>query len=660
MEEQIFEPPPKQRRLLDSHSQHHELRELVHRLTKVPLSDFYRKSTVQTVWLHFARFADLLRQSSFQGNDDRFLLAQVHGMLLQWLDFIVTQQPPRDITTQDESGIVKVTLSAVQICRCLKEVYRCSPNLYQFEGLLILVRAFLTTTQQTSTNVQTPLPILHTVRDVTLQTDADQLPTSLKQRFVLALLDLSSSRDEDSKLTKTSDCDKSEVLNTDCGSASTMNLTILSHLAGTKLTSDSDCISKLAQIALLSFSEDHPSVGDAAMNSGGDLFRLQCLFRLPAFQPDVDVMMVTLKTLMNTALTIRGEATRRFQAMDCMVTLSGRCAQLDPKPTLTVSLISSLLEILSSSGASTVDHIVKFQAVDGLRLLLDGDETLNDCVEALYGQEDNSKTRRFLSSLVEVACSSRKRYYQGLVDEHGLLHYVLCHHVDNAVETASAEIVLSILRIVCTDATDNNDDDERHKKTRRTLISSTDVAAICHSFLRQGSEHLVYLTVRTMYRHGPAFFFDVTEMHPELLSSLAEVLGSSSRHSSIPPVTYERILRFLVDVLQARPLLMPVVARQPGVVDAIAQVLAATTTAAATTNVIRPLAASLLFELSSNVCNRLLLARTHRVLAGMIQYAREVRHDDPQIVANGETATTLPVCHRQVMKERIAQLAQVL
>ena len=656
--EDCFEKPPKLPRLISRDEQERllrELRELVRRLTKVPLSEYYKNSTPTAVDGFFERFADLLRRSN--GGDAR-LFAQVHGMLLQWLDFIATQHPPRDITTEDDRAIAKVARTANQICCCLKEVYRCALNLHHFEGLLILVQALLMTTVRTVDEPQIDrfqqiLPLLHSLQVVVQRTDANRLPTSLQQRFVLVLFESTAHGGACMRSEATNG--ESEALR-DRNEASTVTLAILSHLASCSLTSEPTSISSLAQIALSSLAEEYISL---SVTSGlTELFRMQCVLRHPAFQSQDDIAAV-LQSLEEIAVshipeksdqqTVNDLMASRFQALDCLIALASRCYQSGSKPPLASSLIAAFVQILSSSGSSAGDRLVKFQAVDGLRLMLQDDEMLGKCIAILHeSQADAHKSRRFISSLVDNACCSRMWYRES--DDHRVLSY-FCSHVDNRVTMASAEILLSVLCILCVSENMNV-----------KQVSSMDVAAICHSFLRQGGEHVTYLTVRTICQNRAALFFDITQMHPELLSSLAEVLCSDA---SIPK-TKERILVFVGDLMTARPLLTPVIARQPGVVEAIATAASSLGPFAGGFSAhSRQLAANVLFELSSNVCNLRILARTHRVLASMIQYARDYQTTEPATAtaAADDGAATLRsrgACQRQVMKERITQLAQVL
>ena len=682
--EESFEKPPKLRRLEPPVTMR-ELQERVLQLAIVPLSGYYGTSNPNAVDDFFIGFSNLLQNinSSDIGDDNARLMAQVHGMLLQWLDYIATQQPPRDITTEDDIAMAKVTTSVAHITCCLKDVYRCFPNLYDLEGLVILVRALLMTTAR-SIDVQSfqppQLPILGLLQSMVAHTNADQLPGSFKQQLALILLEALSHQEQENQSCSISPIgrlDQSPLVIS--GTSSAVIRTILSHLASRRWTKEATYgISNIAHIALSMltcsrdelekyFCEDHLNAW--AIDPMG-LFRLQCAIRLKAISSHG---VVALVPIVKTVLDATSPTDCRFQAMDCLVTLTGQISQQQDKQLLShfmqAPLLEAVIHIMSTTNArlptTPIDGMIKFLAMDGLRRLLSNCGALEASLRAL---ERPQQARQFLSSLVEVACSNRRQYYPTSDADGDDWYDVIfrCHHVDNAVEMAAAETVLSILQAMSMSRADDH--------IQLLAVPSADVAAVCHSLLSCDCEHVTYLTVRTICSTDTStkttLFLDIMELHPELLSAMALVLQNDHRKHAAMPQTRERILQFWSHLLQVRPLLLPVMARQEGVLEALAAVSAVlhgtSSTTMTTTPTMRQLAAGILLELGVHVCNRRLLARTHRVLACLIRYARELPRDDD---GNSTATTAEPVVspqsycrhhHRELVKERILQLAQVL
>lgn len=695
--------PPKLRRLEDPTTVAWELRERVRQLTRLSLWSYYRTTNSHVaVDDVFVCVHNLLRRMNCNdGSDGRApLLAQVHGLLLQWLDYIITQHPQLDITNEDEISMTKVTRSVVHICCCLKDVYRCSPKLYHLEGLLVTVRALLTTTAR---SIDEPIgniipsaqiPMLSLLLQVVQNVDANQLPASFTQQFVLVLLEASSRHAPNNQVSSTAAGEpRASPPPTDSNRASTISWSILLHLASQSSTNNG--ISGLAQIALsmLNSSQDELqhcfSLDNILFNDPIEIFRLQGVLRL-ASPPSHDVVVVEI--LLKAALDAASVPGCRFQAMDSLITLAGRTSprcleqvsdkpSLLPSPSMEDAIMKAFTKILSTTSsrfpASSTDHLIQFLAVDGLRRLLSNDEMLKACLQPL--KKNPNQARHLMLSLVQVACRVRRQYYPN--DEYNdddcwssIAHQ--CHYVDNTVEMAAAEIVLSILQVVGRSTEEGN-----HSLQQPVVVSSTDVATIYQSLLDQRCEHVTYLTVRTICDTtsltGTAstptpIFLDVMERHPELSSSLAKVLQIRDHRqntNNVMPQTRERILVFWLHLLQVRPRLVPVLARQEGVLAALASVVG--TSNSQSTPAIRDLATALLMELGADVCNRRLLARTHRVLASLIQYAREhLPHPHDNLNNNNNNATSTSAnpepsqplfqYSREMFKERILQLAQVL
>ena len=109
--EQSFQKPPKVRRLEHPTTVSWELRERVRQLTKVPLWSYHgTTNSPVAVYEVLVGVSNVLRRmnSSDGGDVNARLIEQVHGILLQWLDFTVTQYPQRDITSADETSITRL------------------------------------------------------------------------------------------------------------------------------------------------------------------------------------------------------------------------------------------------------------------------------------------------------------------------------------------------------------------------------------------------------------------------------------------------------------------------------------------------------------------------------------------------------------------------
>ena len=217
----------------------------------------------------------------------------------------------------------------------------------------------------------------------------------------------------------------------------------------------------------------------------------------------------------------------------------------------------------------------------------------------------------------------------------------------NSVAVAASEILLSL---ICLSLEDSG---------QSMLISPSHVVAICIGFLQQQSscEHVIYLTIRTICRDHRSAFFNIVQTYPELLSALAEVL----RTIDLGTTTKRSILTFLQDILQSHPSLTTVIARQAGVVEAVTFVAS---TQESWEGDISPdankIAVHLLFILSTDVCNRRILARQARVLSSMIRFVRDHVAFSGEDVNADESLSMPAVNHREEMKQRILQLAAVL
>lgn len=617
-----------------------QLQNLVQQLSLMPLSSYFKTRAIDKL---FQKISCSLEQLS--SAEDHHLLAQVHSLLLHWLDYIITSLKEQDIAANDvEEDKIKVVATVSHISDGLKEVYRCSQHsLHNYEALYILIRSLMNLAVPYSNHNKETTSLLQIVEIVVQHVHPSLLPQCLQQQFVLCLVGAC-----DSGIT--TEDSNNEVISrrhSQRGASNTAAQNILFHLVRFCETE----ISVYAETALSTLVEGRTSMPVAATSS--QLFHLQCVLRQSRhrlYEDNVDL----IPSLIHTVLTRAGQSDDlcRYQALDCIVTMASRHNESDKETSLSSSLMEGLLQVLTDSGTTPFNLALRFKAIDGLHFLLDSDDSRQSCILLLMQGDKDLKLKRFISSMFEISKDGcGHRWHDN--DTFGELGHVI--NINNSsVVIAASEILLSFITISLGEI------------DQFMIISPSHLVAICTAFLQQhlNSEHVVYLTVRTVCHDNRKKFFEIAQMYPELLSALAGVI--SYDNSSL--TTKRDILYFLQELLRVRPTLTTVVARQSGVVEAVTYV--ASSQARREDELFPPdmhhMAVNLLFTLASDVCNRRILARQSRVLVSMIQFVRQQaaigdyysRGEIQNTLNEGESTPTLT--NRAAMKERILQLAAVI
>jgi hypothetical protein len=652
MDDLAHERPSKQRRLSSADGQRDnsqeedisgQMQSLVQQLSLMPLSSYFTTSTIDAV---VQRFTCLLVQTSTV--DDHRLMAQIHGLLLQWLDYTITSQKMRDITAEDDTEVKnKVVATVAHICACLKEVYRCSQwNLQTYEALYILVRAMLTIVDPHDKHRFEETTGLLQLLEIAVQHGHPyRLPICLQQQFVLCLAEAC---DLETTVEKSSS-NFVPQLEEQCGAFGAAARNILLNLSTLGQSRKPD-ISVYATTALSTLMEASPSMSLTPTLS--QLFQLQCVLRMSRYQPRQEAVYIVpfLSRTVMTSHTGQPDDLSRYQALDCVLTLAFRRNESNVVAELSSSLMEILVRVLSNSSATPFDLALKVKATEGLQLLLESDVAHQNCLAFLTKGDKDINLKPFVSSLVEISNIGRSHRWSDNDKRDDMSHVI--NFTNNSVVVAASEILLSV---ICMSLEGSG---------QSMLISPSYLVAICIALLQQHSncEHVVYLTVRVICRDNRNAFFGIVQMYPELLSALANVICDADS----APTTKQAILFFLQEILQVRPSLTTVIARQPGVVEAVTSV-ASFSHVLSESNItpeMHQMAVNLLFTLSSDVCNRRILARQARVLASMIQFVREhtaTSYDGDASQHSLDEISSLPTgCHREAMKQRIMQLAAVL
>lgn len=386
------------------------------------------------------------------------------------------------------------------------------------------------------------------------------------------------------------------------------------------------------------------------------------------------------------------DCTIRHQAIDCLVVVARSHETMQLPDCLSIALRKGFLQVLTMENDSlgirspTTPHdhdnsaCLIFKAVEGLQYVVKSNNSLQRFWEESFtptacdeqGGHASVRLKSFVMSLLNVAdCHN----HNALCDryEYDRMEPVLHDFkTKSAVMIASYEMLLSVLCL----ALDQNNENESHEEP---ILPPALTVSVCLSLLASWCsgtristavastacrEHVIYLTVHTIcHKERRSEFFELAQLYPELLSSLAQVLQCCSDFAS--PSTMQSILSFLYELLQVKPMLSPVLARQDNVVESITNVASSyrqlnhnNNSENSSSCQVRSMAVFLLHAMSSDVCNRRLLARHSRVLSSMVHFVREARiatHSPPP-----PPVGFLHSCRRELLKERILQLADLL
>jgi hypothetical protein len=561
---------------------------------------------------------------------DEQLLECLHGLLLQWLDFLATSEKPvADITVDDgeqNDAVLEAMESIFHVLGCLKLIYKYENDriavVFQLdkEVLFILIRCFTwvlgATEQQSSLCLRQVLEVLKHFL-VNHNAAGDCLPLNVQQTFVLALLEVASAAPAvTDQLTthvegSTTGLDDAEIARS-----------ILETFA------DAGPLSGISEYAATALEAISTSVGSSSnvdmSSSSSDLFRTQCHLRCSNHVVGDENLvksccLIFKKTTCDSLLC--------HQAMDCLALMSRHC------PTkIHAALMEALLHVLVTKGMSAS---LKFRAVEGLQLLFDHDDTsLACCMEILKSRSGGVDAKKFAKSLLKLCCvfesfrySSIDSLWSGHVRNNGLL-------------IGAAELLLSCIGACLEEGTDESP------------LSFAQIVSLCTRLIdmhHDSCEHIAYLTVRVVCcDHRQAFLDGIVadNSHHELLCGLGHILKDKDTTAN----TKCAILTFYQDLVILDPMVSSILVRQEAVLSAITSV-ACSQEDVDVDHYTCKLAIQLLFLLSDDVCNRRILVKSTRVLSSMIHFLRNFQRsqsDEP------------PLNDAEEMKERVQQLASVL
>jgi hypothetical protein len=635
-----------------------KLQGFIRQWSLIPLSAYFESSNVMDSLIqHVTSALECITQC-----DQYRLLAQLHGLLLHWLDYVVTCHKLRDVTVHDyDELLARVATTARHVCAALDEVYRCSTwNLCSSDAVLILIRALLKLGphhQQRDTEstvcLEAVTELLHVLECCldTVDLGSCGLAPCAQLEFLLCLVEtcdsVVSARNSPESSRVLATMDVTETTNRSSGAADSA-WNILTRLSDASQNLNPNPLSMYAQVASRALSDVSIAMTPRFATSR-DLFFAQCLVRRDGYELGPDALR-SVPLLLDTILQPGSlDDLTRYQAMDCLVSLARHHTKSSLRESLASKLMVSFLQVLTATDLAWNTVLVRWKAAEGLSSMVTSDESVQMCISFLTSGATRANLKLFVSCMTEAIDGQCGAAHHTPVTEPLTDDDADCWMdatSSNAVIVAACEMLLSVVCMSLSESASN--------------LCDSQLVAMCTSFIqfRPHCEHVVYLTVRTICHEHRAKFIDIVQVYPELVTCLAEVLlGSDVSVSST-----KSVLVFLQELIDAKPSVTTVLVRQPKVLEAVTHVASLDADRNDRLEV-SGTASNLLFALSTDVCNRRMLARHSRVLSCMIRYVRENPSGTTQSVSEDSMPADVKFhtsCHREAWKERILLLAAVI